>query len=355
MSQSSLKTAGVIDLEVLTNSQGASEDELERAVGDKVVAKTASHPPGVLGTGNGETVSDIGPSSDPHATLNQGHAVVPSLTPLDLTRPVKTEGEASPSMSTVSQPPPTDGASIFPASQTQGAPLSGPQTAPGDASGDALNTPSPSLPAGVASLGTFGSPLTALGTQLNLTPEEQSAAYRKANILALSALAKKGGPNAREMLAVQGKLQEFLTNLITLAGNSGQQLKSTVQMLVQQLVVSAVFKRHLQSGLVRIYVHAYHILDEMSRGFCLTVLMYAVYTHLYVYLYTIVSSKGNSHCHSTCRKVYSSLLQLYLYMCHPCLHVKSRGNPPCIIETEAIIGLTAYSIIHECGQLYRPL
>ena len=239
MNQSGFKTAEVIDLEALTNSQAASEDVIGSAVSDQV-GKPASRPPSALGTGNGETVSDISSSSDPHATLAQSHVVVSSLTPLDLTRPVKTEGEASPSMSTVSQPPPTDGASILPASQTQATSLSGPQGASGDASGDPSSTPSPSLPVSVASLGTFGSPLTALGSQLNLTAEEQSAAYRKANILALSALAKKGGPNAREMLAVQGKLQEFLTHLITLAGNSGQQLKSTVQMLVQQLVVSGL-------------------------------------------------------------------------------------------------------------------
>lgn len=238
MSQSSFKTAEVIDLEALTNSQTVSEDVVESVVTDKV-GKPASHPPSVLGTGNGETVQHLNSSSNPNATLSQSRGLVTSLTPLDLTRPVKTEGEASQSMSTVSQPPPTGGASILPASQTQGTSLSGTQ----GASGDASSTPSPSLPVSVASistLGTFGSPLTALGAQLNLTAEEQSAAYRKANILALSALAKKGGPNARDMLAVQGKLQEFLTNLITLAGNSGQQLKSTVQMLVQQLVVSVL-------------------------------------------------------------------------------------------------------------------
>lgn len=71
-----------------------------------------------------------------------------------------------------------------------------------------------------------------------LTPEEQTAAYKKANILALSTLAKRGGPNTKDMFAVQQKLQEFLTSLITLAGQKGPQLKVTVQMLVQNLVVS---------------------------------------------------------------------------------------------------------------------
>ena len=228
MSQGSFKTAEVIDLEALTNSQVATDDVV---VGDQV-GKAVSHP---VGTGNGETVTDLSSASNSLAPVTQTHGLSSSLTPLDLTRPVKTEGEASTGMSTVSQPPPTDGASMLPAAQSLATPLSGSAAVPGDTS----SSSSPStLPVNVASLGTFGSPLTALGTQLNLTADEQSAAYKKANIIALSALAKKGGDNARNMLAVQAKLQEFLTNLIALAGNSGQQLKSTVQMLVQQLVVS---------------------------------------------------------------------------------------------------------------------
>ncbi len=82
----------------------------------------------------------------------------------------------------------------------------------------------------------FAPNLGSLSSQL--TPDEQTAAYKKANILALSALAKRGGPNAKDMFAVQQKLQEFLTSLITLAGQKGPQLKVTVQMLVQNLVVS---------------------------------------------------------------------------------------------------------------------
>ena len=82
----------------------------------------------------------------------------------------------------------------------------------------------------------FAPNLGGLSTQLSA--EEQAAAYKKANILALSALAKRGGPNTKDMFAVQQKLQEFLTSLITLAGQKGPQLKVTVQMLVQNLVVS---------------------------------------------------------------------------------------------------------------------
>ena len=215
MNRGNFKTAEVIDLDALTNSQAVVDN-----VGESV--RDASRT--VAQAGNGE---NVGSTSNPHTSVTVNRGIVSSLAPLDLSRPVKTEGEASPSVSTVSQPPPTDGAAILPA---QGIP--GSQTASGD-------TPSSSSPS-LASLGAFGSPLTALGAQLNLTAEEQATAYRKANILALSALAKKGGPNARDMLAVQAKLQEFLTNLISLAGNSGQQLKSTVQMLVQQLVVSSI-------------------------------------------------------------------------------------------------------------------
>ena len=238
MSQGSFKTAELIDLEALTNPQVVTDNVVQRVVSDQV-GKTVSHP---VGTGNGETVTGLSSSSKSLAPVAQNRGLSSSLTPLDLTRPVKTEGEASPAMSTVSQPPPTDGVSMLPASQSLPTPLSG-SAGSLAGSGDASSSSSSSaLPVNVTSisntLGTFGSPLTALGTQLNLTAEEQSAAYKKANIIALSALAKKGGPNARDMLAVQAKLQEFLTNLIALAGNSGQQLKSTVQMLVQQLVVS---------------------------------------------------------------------------------------------------------------------
>lgn len=235
MSQSSFSTAEVIDIDNLMNSQAAAKD-VGTTVASNQAEKSVSQPPIAVGAGNGESVPGVNSSSHTNTSLTQNSGQVSSPAPPDLPRPVKTEGEASPSMTTVSQPPPTG----LPATQHPGTPSSGGASVH-VASSDVPSSSSPSLPVSVASigsLGAFGSPLTTLGTQLNLTPEEQAAAYKKANILALSALAKKGGPNAREMLAVQAKLQEFLTNLISLAGNSGQQLKSTVQMLVQQLVVS---------------------------------------------------------------------------------------------------------------------
>lgn len=225
----------MIDIDNLMNSQAAAKD-VGATVASNQAEKSLSQPPSAVGAGNGESVPGVNSSSHTKTSLTKNSGQVSSLAPPDLPRPVKTEGEASPSMTTVSQPPPTG----LPATQHPGTPSSGGASVH-VASSDVPSSSSPSLPVSVASIGSFGafgSPLTTLGTQLNLTPEEQAAAYKKANILALSALAKKGGPNAREMLAVQAKLQEFLTNLISLAGNSGQQLKSTVQMLVQQLVVS---------------------------------------------------------------------------------------------------------------------
>ena len=249
MSHNSFQTAEVVDLDALMNSQVVAKDVGGTIVGGQVANSVPQL--GAVGSGNGEATPGVGPASQPNPPPTQNSQQTPSLPHLDLSRPVKTEGEASPSMSTVSQPPHPAGASLLPASQrarTSTTDVSGVQATPSDPLTTSTTTTTPSsLPVSVASIGTFGSPLTALGAQLKLTPEEQAAAYKKANILALSALAKKGGPNAREMLAVQAKLQEFLTNLISLAGNSGQQLKSTVQFLVQQLVVSIHINIHAHS------------------------------------------------------------------------------------------------------------
>ena len=103
-----------------------------------------------------------------------------------------------------------------------------PRTLPLQPSQTSLANSSPITP--------FAPNLGSLSSQL--TPEEHTAIYKKANIFALSALAKKGGPNTKDMFTVQQKLQEFLTSLITLAGQKGPQLKVTVQSLVQSLVVS---------------------------------------------------------------------------------------------------------------------
>jgi len=124
---------------------------------------------------------------------------------VDLSKPVKTEGEAS----TVEN-------SFIPRSLSL------------QPSQPSLTNSSPITP--------FAPNLGSLSSQL--TSEEHTAIYKKANIFALSALAKKGGPNTKDMFTVQQKLQEFLTSLITLAGQKGPQLKVTVQSLVQSLVVS---------------------------------------------------------------------------------------------------------------------
>lgn len=138
---------------------------------------------------------------------------------IDLTRPVKTEGE--------------------PSSLTS-APMADTNTSGNHSLGsrDGLApTPTSAESMGMG-MAAFGTQMAGLGAQLQLSADEQSAAYKKANVLALTALAKKGGPNAKEMLAVQQKLQEFLTSLIALAGQKGPELKVKVQQLVQHLVVS---------------------------------------------------------------------------------------------------------------------
>lgn len=235
MTHNSYGTAEVLDFDALMNSQVSGKD-VASLVSERV---TNSGPPPQDGVESGSREEGVDSSSQPNPPVTQNSGQATSLPLLDLTRPVKTEGEASPSLSTVSHPPPAASATLLSSPHGTVAPSSASsagQTSSSDATGG--STALPLAMTSSASIGAFGSPLTALGAQLKLTPEEQAAAYKKANILALSALAKKGGPNAREMLAVQAKLQEFLTNLISLAGNSGQQLKSTVQLLVQQLVVS---------------------------------------------------------------------------------------------------------------------
>lgn len=132
---------------------------------------------------------------------------------MDLTAPVKTEGEAS-------------------NSENSFIPRTLPLTPTSSAASSSPITP-------------FAPNLGSLSSQL--TPEEQTAAYKKANILALSHLAKRGGPNVKDMFSVQQKLQEFLTSLITLAGQKGPQLKVTVQMLVQNLVTGQITEEDFAS------------------------------------------------------------------------------------------------------------
>ena len=151
-----------------------------------------------------EPVNAVGVSTPENPISNQNGTNGKAGDVIDLTNPVKTQAEASVSEN-----------SFIPRS-LQLTPASTPTIA------------SPITP--------FAPNLGSLSSQL--TAEEQTAAYKKANILALSAFAKKGGPNTKDIFAAQQKLQEFLTSLITLAGQKGPQLKVTVQMLVQNLVVS---------------------------------------------------------------------------------------------------------------------
>ena len=157
--------------------------------------------------------------SSPNPPEKQNGATNASSEVIDLTRPIKTEGE--------------------PSSLTS-APMADTNTSGNHSLGsrDGL-APTPTSAEGMG-MAAFGTQMAGLGAQLHLTTDEQSAAYKKANVLALTALAKKGGPNAKEMLAVQQKLQEFLTSLIALAGQKGPELKVKVQLLVQHLVVSLV-------------------------------------------------------------------------------------------------------------------
>ena len=159
--------------------------------------------------------------------LSQNGTVDSTVSVVDPTRPSKTEGEA------------TSGDSSISVSVVQCTPNTTPVVSTAAITTQAGTPSGNAAPDTSTSFGIFGAQgLSGMTSQMSLTPEEQSAAYRRANILALSALAKNGGPNAKEMLAVQQKLQEFLTSLISLAGQKGPELKIRVQQLVQNLVVS---------------------------------------------------------------------------------------------------------------------
>lgn len=218
MAQNSDGTTEVLDIDALMNSQVD-----EKGVGAVVTSLgNPLGPPVALKQGNNASsvVSVLETVPNPPPTQNGGPGTPMEV--IDLTRPVKTEGEAS------------HGGSTSLAASPGGEALQN------SSSGKPPTTPGASTPDGLTNsiaMGPFGSHLSVLGNQLCLSQEEQASAYKKANILALSALAKKGGPSAKEMLAVQAKLQEFLTSLITLAGKTGNHLKQTVQLLVQRLVV----------------------------------------------------------------------------------------------------------------------
>lgn len=233
MAQSSGEGTQVLDIDAFMNSQEESKPpELPLPPADETSASSLKREAVSVGEGLSVLASIPVPSAAQNGGQGSAHDVI------DLTRPVKTEGEASPSGS-------TSGALPHPNSIPLQAALSR------SSSASAMLPPAPSmlsaagspdgLPNVAGAMSPFGGSLGGmgqLGSQLQLTLEEQQQAYKKANLLALSALARKGGPNAREMLGVQAKLQEFLTNLISLAGKQGSHLKLTVQALVQKLVVS---------------------------------------------------------------------------------------------------------------------
>lgn len=140
---------------------------------------------------------------------------------LDLTKPIKTEGESSSSL--------------------QSAPLvigsaesvTAPRPRAGSLPLESLNNATSKVPFSLSPLG--GGMIPA---NLQLSNEEQSALYRQASILAVSATAKSSGEKAKEILTIVSKVKDFLTHLIQLAGNSGPSVKAAVQSLVQKLMVS---------------------------------------------------------------------------------------------------------------------
>ena len=212
-------------------AQNSSESKENSTIESSINSQSQSNPPVAVAnalTGANQATptmkQESNPTSDmislestPNPPEKQNGATNSRADVIDLTRPVKTEGE--------------------PSSLTS-APMADSNTSGNHSlsSKDGLA----STPTSVESVGmaAFGTQMAGLGAQLQLTADEQAAAYKKANVLALTALAKKGGPSAREMLAVQQKLQEFLTSLIALAGQKGPELKVKVQLLVQNLVVS---------------------------------------------------------------------------------------------------------------------
>ena len=208
MAQNSSENGENSTIDTKINSH--AEEKALSTVSNALNPTPQPHPPSEQGLDASSNAVSLLPKQNPPASQN-GETDRP-LALMDLSRPIKTEGEASP---------------IGSSSTTVSGSANRTDHNPGSILSDSL-TPMSAL---VPQLGMLGS---------QLTPEVQAAAYKKANILALSALAKKGGPNAKEMLAVQQKLQEFLTSLITLAGQKGPQLKVAIQMHVQHLVVSVV-------------------------------------------------------------------------------------------------------------------
>lgn len=137
---------------------------------------------------------------------------------MDLNQPVKTKGEASQSTPTTTH---NLTLNLTPSTTTTSKPEES------------------SRRASLSAMSPFGGITPQSPHAQLLTPEEQSALYKQASLLAIHSLFNKNGAaKAKEMLAVVTKVKNFLTNLIQLAGSSGPQVKQTVHSLVQKLVVS---------------------------------------------------------------------------------------------------------------------
>lgn len=224
MAQNSSESREDVDIKPVVNSQ-SHENAQVSIIGNDLngTSQTAINMKQDPKTENKELSLEI----TENKPVSQNGTAASPVSGIDLTRPLKTEGEVtsgvnSTTLSVVHCTPSSTTVVTTTATTTQAG------TTTGNATSDSS-----------LSFGMFGAQgLSGMTSQISLTPEEQSAAYRRANILALSALAKNGGPNAKEMLAVQQKLQEFLTSLISLAGQKGPELKVRVQQLVQNLVVS---------------------------------------------------------------------------------------------------------------------
>lgn len=90
------------------------------------------------------------------------------------------------------------------------------------------------------------SPFGGIVPQTPLTPssqivssDEQAAIHKQAGLLAIHTYcAKHGAAKAKEILDGVTKVKNFLTNLIQLASKNGTQVHNSVHSLVQKLVVS---------------------------------------------------------------------------------------------------------------------
>ena len=164
--------------------------------------------------------SGLGSIDDSAMEASNGHSgnPPPAGSTIDLTQPVKTQGETS---------------SVSLTSTTTSHNLTLNLTSTALKSNDTNRRPSLSM------MSPFGTITPQSPNSQLLTPEEQSALYKQASLLAIHSLFNKNGAvKAKERLAVVTKVKNFLTNLIQLAGNSGPEVKQTVHSLVQKLVVS---------------------------------------------------------------------------------------------------------------------